>query len=95
MPICVMVIPQENFQVWRTYGGHIVQSFNKVREAAEQLDERDNKGRVSYIPKEAETYIPEVEPYYSPELDDMVYPINTNFTPLEITPTGSDYCQKK
>ncbi len=47
LPICIMVIPTDTFHVWRTEGAQIIQKFDDVVLAAEALDERDEKGRIT------------------------------------------------
>lgn len=47
MPICVMVLPKDKFNIWYTEGGQIIQQFNNVIDAASELQERDGKERVT------------------------------------------------
>lgn len=49
LPICIMVIGE--VRNWRTKGGNFIQKFDDVVEAARELDERDNKGRLEEDPE--------------------------------------------
>jgi len=49
LPICVMVIPEENFKYWRSAQGTMIQDFSVVINAAKAMDERDSKGRIESI----------------------------------------------
>lgn len=46
LPICVMVIPSENFKCWYSVGGQPIQIFSKVKEAGDACGERDGKKRI-------------------------------------------------
>lgn len=46
LPICVMVIPAEDFKCWYSVGGQPIQIFGKVKAAGDACGEKDGKVRI-------------------------------------------------
>jgi hypothetical protein len=55
----VFVIPDETFRSYRIKGGHFLQFYTDIKEAADELTEKDSKPRLANEPEDAP---PEPEP---------------------------------
>lgn len=73
MNICVMVIPEENFKIWRSSQGMMIQDFNSILSAAKAMDERDGKNRIEQIEepdKSIKVHIPIFDEFMECDSDD-------------------------
>lgn len=54
LPVCLFVLPDDKFRAYRIRGGHFLQFYTDIKEAADELTEMDSKPRIANQPEDAE-----------------------------------------
>lgn len=84
VPICLFIIPHDQFRYYRIQGGHLLQLPKDVKQAADALTERDEKPRLAN--EEAE----EIEPFVFDERVENEDPMFFYFLPKRDHPEPDD-----
>jgi hypothetical protein len=53
LPVCLFVIPDESFRAYRIKGGHMLQLYSDIKQAADELTAEDQKTRIANEPEDA------------------------------------------
>lgn len=75
IPVCLFVLPHDQFRYYRIHGGHLLQMAKDVKQAADALTERDEKPRLANEPMEDLEDLPDEQ-----ALDDGPDPMFFDFT---------------
>lgn len=57
LPVCLFVLPDEDFKAYRIKGGHFLQIYSSIKSAADELTEIDQKPRIANEPENADDVI--------------------------------------
>lgn len=88
LPICLFVLPDEDFKCYRIKGGHFLQIYSQIKAAADELTQIDHKPRLTAENDQDDEPHPLLQPAVYDEPDTI--PINLHsFGDSDAKPIGS------